>query len=251
MPITTNREKTIARIFGTPLIIKGLTWLPVAQLVAWLGMSLLAGKRRPERTWAKNLGVGALTMPVVLGSEWCHNLAHAAAAQAVQKPMDELRIIGGMPRVVYYNIEDPSVTPRQHILRALGGPIFNALLLGLSWLLRTKTAPESLAREAADVSVGTNLFLSSVSFLPIPIIDGGPILKWSLVSRGLSPASADSQLRKVNGAMGCGFIIATVAAFRKRHWLLGSLLAQFAVLAFAFAFGWLHESRENELGMAR
>ena len=119
---------TVGRVFTTPLVVKGKTWFPVTQLIAWPIMAWVAKKRIPERTWLQSFRVGALTMPVVLGSEWCHNLAHAAAARIVGKPMDAIRITWGMPLVVYYDINDESVTPRQHIIRALGGPVLHNLV---------------------------------------------------------------------------------------------------------------------------
>ncbi len=43
--------------------------------------------------------------------------------------MDAMRIFWGTPLLVYFDIEDPSVTPKEHITRALGGPMFNAVAL--------------------------------------------------------------------------------------------------------------------------
>ena len=62
-------------------------------------------------------------MTAILGSEWCHSLAHAAAARSIGKPMDALRIDWGMPLVVYYDVDNEKVAPREHIIRALGGPV--------------------------------------------------------------------------------------------------------------------------------
>jgi hypothetical protein len=187
------------------------------------------------------LGTGGLLAGLALGSEWGHNLAHAAAARAVGKPMDELRIYAGMPRVVYHALDDPSVTPRQHLLRALGGPLFNALLLPLFLICRIFTRPRSVARDAANVALGTNLFLSTVSLLPIPAIDGGPILKWSLVERGKTPAQADETVRKVNLALGAGLGGAACVAMTRRKWALGGLIALFSATALAVGLGWLKE----------
>jgi hypothetical protein len=94
----------VGQAFSTPLVVKGKTWLPLTQLAAWPVMAWVARKRVPKRTWLQSLGVGALTTPVMLGSEWGHNLAHAAAARVVGKPMDAIRITWGMPLVVYYMI---------------------------------------------------------------------------------------------------------------------------------------------------
>jgi hypothetical protein len=231
----------VGRIFGTPLVIKGKTWLPAAQLIAWLVMAWVAGKQRPERNWKTRLGVGALTMPVVLGSEWGHNLAHAAAARLVGKPMDALWIVGGMPRLQYADVQDAQVTPRQHIQRAAGGPAFNALLVPVAWLAWHFSWPGSLAREVSGVALGTNLFLSTVAFMPIPGIDGGPVLKWSLVERGLEPGEADLVVRRVDGLLGSLLAGLCLLAFKKRRWILGGLLAQFAAFALAAALGLVRE----------
>jgi Zn-dependent protease len=231
----------IGHIFETPLVVKGLTWLPVIPLITWLVMSWLAGRGRPDRSWAKRAGVAALTMPALLGSEWCHNLAHAATAHASGKPMDAMRIAWGMPLCVYYDINDASVTPRQHILRSLGGPIFNLLVVPVALLLRRFTRPGTGAREAADVAVGMNIFLSTVSLLPLPGIDGGPILKWSLVERGLTIPQADEAVRKVDGVAAAALSAGSAVAFKNRRGWIGGLLAMFAILAFAISRGLIKE----------
>src|SRR3972149_9508739 len=128
--ISPNDEVTqVGKVFGTPVVVKGFTWFPLVELITWLVMAWFAGKRRPGRSWPERLGIGALTMPVLLGSEWCHNLSHVLAARIIGKPMDALNVTMGMPLCIYYDIGDTSISPRQHIFRALGGPLFNALVL--------------------------------------------------------------------------------------------------------------------------
>lgn len=232
---------TVGRVFGTPVVVKGKTWLPLTELAVWALMAWVAGRGRPERSWWKRLGVGALTMAAILGSEWCHNLAHAAAARLVGKPMDALRITWGMPLVVYHDLHDGSVTPRQHILRALGGPVFNALLLPLAMLFRRSTREGSTLRDVANAAVGMNTFLCTASLLPIPGIDGGPILKWSLVERGHRPEEADEMVMGINRAVGPGLGVAAGVAIKERRWLLGTILAGFAALALAVGFGYVKE----------
>jgi Zn-dependent protease len=235
----TDEVIRVGRMFKTPLVVKGNTWLPLAELAVWPVMAWLAGRGRSDRGWWKRLAIGASTTVVVLGSEWCHNLAHAAAAMLVGKPMDALRIVWGMPLVVYYDIGDETVTPREHILRAMGGPVYNALLLPFALMFRRFTREDSALRDVADAAVGMNTFLSTVSLLPIPGIDGGPILKWSLVERGYTPEAADETVRGVNRFMGGG--LAAGVAFQRRRWVLGSILALFAALALALGFGLIEE----------
>ena len=243
-PIVVNSYDDVTHlgtVFNTPVVIRGWTWLPLAEGMVWIFTTWLAGKRRPERTRCQRLGIGLVTMPIILGSEWGHNFAHAAAASWIGKPMDAMRITWGTPLIHYADINDTSVTPRQHIIRALGGPIFNTLALGAALLLRTRTHPGSIARELADTAVGTNTFLCTVSLLPMPGIDGGPILKWSLVERGAAQEEADEKVRKVNGLLGVLLGVTSAIAFKKKRGLIGALLALFAALGFAIGSGILRE----------
>jgi len=148
-----------------------------------------------------------------------------------------IRITWGMPLVVYYDINDETVTPRQHIIRALGGPVFNVLVLPAALLVKHHTDPQSVTRDMANAFVGTNAFLPAVGLLPIPGIDGGPILKWSLVEKGKTPKEADKIVRKVDGGLGILLTLAGVLSFIERRWLVGGLLMQLAVLALSIALG--------------
>jgi Zn-dependent protease len=232
---------TVGTVFGAPLVVKGRTWLPLTELALWVVMAWVAGRGRPDRSWGKRLGIGALTTAVILGSEWCHNLAHAAAARCVGRPMDALRVTWGMPLVVYYDVQDESVSPQQHLVRALGGPVFNALLLPVALLLRRAAKPGSGLRDAADAALGMNTFLSTASLLPIPGIDGGPILKWSLVQRGYTRGEADRLVASLDRVLAPGLGVAAAMAFRGRRRLLGSILGLFAVLSAALGFGLIKE----------
>ena len=82
----------VGHVFDTPVVLKGDTWLPLTELAVWAIMAWVSGRGHSDRSWRKRLGIGGLTMVAILGSEWGHNLAHAAAARLVGKPMDALRI---------------------------------------------------------------------------------------------------------------------------------------------------------------
>lgn len=231
----------VGKAFSTPLVVKGKTWLPLAQIITWPIMALVAKKRLAERTWIQSFRIGALTMPVILLSEWCHNLAHAAAAKYVGKPMDAIRITWGMPLVVYHDINDLDVSPKQHILRALGGPIFNIFVLPFAILYRQVSKPNTTARDVADAAVGANTVIPAVGLLPIPGLDGGPILKWSLVEQGHSVQEADRMVRKTNRILGILLSLGGANSLKKRRWLLGGLLITLSALALSIAAGILKE----------
>lgn len=231
----------IGSVFGTPLVIKGWTWLPLVELQVWGIATWLAGKRRPQRSFAQRLGVGLLLMPFMVAMEWSHNFAHAAAARLVRKPMDFLRITWGTPLIVYHQIDDQNVTPEQHCIRALGGPLFNTFALLVTWLWRRNTRPDSLQRELADAIAGTNVLIVGAGLLPIPFLDGGPLLKWSLVRRGRTIAQANETVRRVNGPI--GVLMGTLSAwsFRRKQGLLGSFLALLALMSVSIFTGLFKE----------
>ena len=231
----------IGQIFEAPLVVKGWTWLPLTEIFVLGIMTREAGRLHPERSWLTRLGVATLTMPVILGSEWCHNLAHAAAAKMVGHPTDAIRVTWGMPLLVYHDIEDVDVSPGAHVARALGGPIINTIFFGIAALLRPLTKATSIARDVINAMLGMNAFLFLGGMLPIPGIDGGVILKWALVQKGQTPAQADEAIRKVDMVTAAGLGAGAAMAFKKRRGLLGWIFAMFAGLALAVGTGLLKE----------
>jgi len=233
--------KIVGRVFDTPLVVVGKTWIPLTEIVVWGIMAREAGRLHPERNWPTRFGMGALTMSVILGSEWCHNLAHAAAAWLVGHPADAVRIAWGMPLLVYHQIEDNTVSPRQHITRALGGPAINAILLGLVALWRKFNPTQSPAREVVNATLGMNAFLILGGLLPIPGVDGGAILKWALIEKGQTPPQADETIQKVDLVTAAGLGAGALAAFKKRRRFLGAIFTLFAGIALAIGTGLLKE----------
>ena len=184
---------------------------------------------------------GFLNMAVMLGSEWGHNLGHAAVARWMGKPMDALRVTWGMPLVIYFQPEEPSITPHQHILRSLGGPLL--IWQYYPWLYWQNTSPGLIRwrRDAADFAVVMNAFLSTASLLPIPGIDGGPVLKWSLVSLGKTPQQASQVVKKVNVYTTAGLGVVSAVSLKKKNWVLGAILAMLGAIALSIGLGWLKE----------
>lgn len=231
----------IGRLFGTPVTIRGFTWLPLIQLALWGIMTRVSKKKRPEDGFSRHVREGALTSSAILGSEWCHNLAHAYLADWIGKPMDELQIQFGMPRCRYKEINDREVSPRQHVIRSLGGPLINLLLIPLTALARFLTEPDTIARETAKSALQTNVFLFVVSLLPIPGIDGGPILKWSLVERGHEIEEADQVVQRVNGPLSLILGLFSGAAFLNKKNIAGVFSALLALISLAVFSGKLKE----------
>jgi Zn-dependent protease len=241
--LTDESPREIGSVFNTPLVISGFSWLPVTQIIVWPVMTWLANRYLPDMSIWRSIRQGALLTTIMLGSEWCHNLAHAFAARAIGKPMDQIRIMLGMPRCVYHDLNDPNVKPNEHVIRSLGGPLINALFLPFTWFVRQLTTEGTPARQVANLAVGTNLFLSTVSLLPIPFIDGGPILKWSLVERGQSVEEAEKTVRRVNGPLALAAVLLAGLAFRRRKTLIGVILGMFSLSSLGIFLGWIQEEK--------
>jgi hypothetical protein len=175
--------------------------------------------------------VGLLSTLVMMVADLGHAMAHIFSARYAGAPMDEILLSEGMPRTLYYNNDVP---PRVHRLRALGGPIYNVVGLAISCLLRFLAPPGSWVREVAGWSCLGHGFILGGSLFPLPVVDGGSVLKWTLVERGRTPEQADEIVRQVDLSLGTALTatgVALAAAGRQqtaaRRWLpvLGLLAA--------------------------
>ena len=239
--ILSKREIMITKLGETPVTIQGPTSFPVVQLVTWGLFARQTKRQNPSCSWLRAGVEGFTQMAVTLGSEWGHNLAHLTASNWIGKPMDEFRIQFGMPRCVYREINDRTVTPWEHIIRALGGPVFNLLVLPFAAAASRITSKGSLAGRTARTALHTNLFLSLVSLLPIPGIDGGPILKWTLVEKGRTVQEADEVVREVNGPLALILGLFSSLLFAKKRILPGALSAMLGLTSLAIYTGWIKE----------
>lgn len=238
-----EKQRILGYLGDTPITIQGYSWLPFTQLATYLGLFWYRSRRSPDHHFLEHVQTAGVSTIAILGSEWLHNLAHVAASNLIHKPMDEVQIIAGMPRCIYYTLNDLSVTPAEHIQRAAAGPLFNASLLPLLLTLRKLSPSGSVARELWDAAVGMNIFLVTVSLLPIPGIDGGPILKWRLVSQGYSPSKADQTVRRVNGPLAIVLALASALAYLRQRRGFALLLALLSGTALGAYMGWLQEDK--------
>jgi hypothetical protein len=211
---TAKEPSTLFRIWDTPVKVKPAV---LANLLVLCGfLSWQAGRRRPERPWAVRLLVGMSSLLALLAADLGHAVAHILSARYAQAPMDHILVSAEMPRTIY---PDHDVPPRVHRLRALGGPIFSALSLLASLFLRRLAPRGSLGRELADWScLGHGLILGG-SLAPLPFVDGGSILKWTLVERGQTPQQADAAIRQVDLAFGAAATATGLTLAARRRWL--------------------------------
>ena len=213
--------------FDTPVVAQPVVLLNLVGL--WTLLTWLTGRRAPECPWCVRLLVGFLGMAALMAADLGHALAHIVSARWAGAPTDEVQVSAGMPRTIYTNND---VVPRAHRLRALGGPLFSAAGLLLSLIWRSAVSPGSVQRELADWScLGHGLILGG-SLTPLPIVDGGVILKWTLVESCRTPAEADVVVQQASLAVGAASSAAGVALAAMRRWLLAAGLLLAGLLAF-------------------
>lgn len=221
-------------IFGTPVKAKGIALIPI--VVLWGSITWLEFAWHPERAFWQNFLMGFAAMLLLLVVEVGHALAHIFSARVARAPMDELLLwpSGGMPRTLYWNNE---VSPDAHRIRASGGPLFNTIGLLLSAGVYAIASGHAIARELAAWSAGGHGLLLILSLLPVPIVDGGTLLKWTLVARGRTAAEADEMIRRVDwvmgivgGLIGIGFIV-------MQMWIAGVILVGIGAVVIAIAEG--------------
>jgi hypothetical protein len=156
--------------------------------------------------------------------------------------MDEIRILGGMPRVIYYELNDRSVSPRQHILRSLAGPVFNSLVwLLLRALKRLPHHPGGLAAETLAVGEAANAMISIAGLMPIPGLDGGAALKWGLIGAGNTVEQADQTVRHTNAGLSAALAVSSFFMLRNKKWMWGSMAGMLSLVALGIASGKIRE----------
>ena len=227
-----NNQTDLPTLFvfnGTPVKVKPFVLLNLPAL--WAGITVFLGRKHPEWSWPLRLSVGGLSMLTWLIADIGHALAHTVSAKISGSPMDEIQIVD-MPRTIYF---DNDVGPEVHRMRALGGPIYSAIGLAVSFILRLTAPKDSAVQELVHWSaLGHGLILVG-SMAPLTIVDGGVILKWTLVERGCTEDEADQVVQKAGLAAGAIATGAGAAMATRRRWLPASGLIIAGVVAIAVA----------------
>ena len=222
------------RIFDTPIKVKATFLIFIVPI--WVGVTWLGLYWHPGRGFWPGVLIGFVTVILLLVAEIGHPIAHIFSARYARAPMDEIQISAemGMPRTLYWNNE---VSPDAHRMRAIGGLIFNLLGLLLSLAIFAVVPGNSIARELAAWSAAGHGLLFIMSLAPVPMVDGGTLLKWTLVARGRTIAKADEILRRVDWVMGIVGGVAGVVLIALQIWIAGVILVVVGVVVLCVAAG--------------
>ncbi len=233
----------LIKAFDTPIgVIPDISAAPLIEVVAAAGFTFWARSRNPNRSLKEHMYSGLICMLVTLGSEWAHNMAHVIAARLIGKPADAVRIAFGTPLLYYRDLNDASVSPREHFIRSASGPVLNAILLPFGHFWRKYTRQDSLGRDAAEAFVSMNEIILIAGLQPMPGLDGGAMLKWALVDQGNTIPQADDIVRKTNWISSPLLIIGSILAFLKKKRLLGGFLSLLGAMSYLIARGFIKET---------
>lgn len=215
---------------GTPVKVRPLFWLMV--LILWALLTWLGHWRWPGQSLGAYVLVGAVGMVLALLADVGHACAHTVSARLAKAPMDILLLGADMPRTLYTNND---VSPKTHIVRSLGGPVYSALglLLGLGWLMIVPR--ETAVHYLGEVWTVANGFIFLALFTPLQIVDGGVVLKWMLVLGGRTEAQADELVKRLGLGLGVGLLAAALFFLISAAWLLSGVLFVLGLVALGAA----------------
>jgi hypothetical protein len=220
------------KLFKTPINIHPMFSGNVIGL--WVVATLYSLYRHPQRDLWSGILIGLAAMLLVMVADIGHAIAHIFSARAAKAPMNQILLTSGMPRTLY---NDNEVSPTAHRTRALGGPVFSAVGLVLSLVLYIFLQKGSIGSELAGWSLLGHSFIFSGILIPLPIVDGGTILKWTLVEKGRTESEADQVVRNANWGIGILAITAGVVLLVMQTWIVGIVALGVGAVAIGAGMG--------------
>jgi hypothetical protein len=177
--IDTVRRIPIGQFWDVKLLITPVTWLSpfvffgLHFLINLLNTSLTL----PDRLYQSLLFTIAVEITTVL-----HALGHILSGKMVNSAMNELLITATRDVNLYHG--DQSLIPGYiHLVRSLGGPVFNLIVAGLLSFFVAGVSSGFWPGLIASL-ISTNSFFGFGGFLPLPSVDGEVI--WRELLRPIS-----------------------------------------------------------------
>jgi hypothetical protein len=107
----------------------------------------------------------------------------------------------------------------------------------LSLAIYAVASGNPIAAELAGWSALGHGLLLIMSLSPLPPVDGGTILKWTLVERGKTEREADEMVRHVDWVMGIGAAIIGVGMIAMQMWIAGVILLGISIVVIGVTAG--------------
>jgi Zn-dependent protease len=161
------RRIQVGRFWDVTLLITPITWLgPFIFFGVHFLLNLLSVHLSlTERLYQSMLFTIAVEITTIL-----HAFGHILSGKLVRSAMDELLITATRDVNLYHG--DQSLLPGSvHLVRSLGGPIFN-LLIAAGCIAFTPMITHGFWSDLVASFISTNLFFGIGGFLPLPSVDG-------------------------------------------------------------------------------
>jgi hypothetical protein len=185
------RRIPIGRFWGVNLLITPITWLgPFVFFGLHFLLNLLnSSLSLTDRLYQSMLFTIAVEITTVL-----HALGHIISGKLVNSAMDEL-LITATRDVNLYHGDQTTIPGHVHLIRSLGGPVFNLIVAGFLLILAPSLAPGFWSGLVASL-ISTNLFFGIGGFVPLPSVDGEVI--WRELLRFISSRLKRSAVSETN-----------------------------------------------------
>jgi hypothetical protein len=165
--IDTIRRIPIGQFWSVRLLITPITWLSP---FVFFGLHFLINLLNPNLNLVDRLYQSLLFTIAVEITTILHAFGHILSGKLVNSAMDELLITATRDVNLYHG--DQSMIPSHvHLIRSLGGPVFNLIVAGTLITLAPRIAPGFWSGLLASL-ISTNLFFGFGGFLPLPSVDG-------------------------------------------------------------------------------
>jgi hypothetical protein len=223
------------KVFGTPVKVRPIFLIYLVLL--WAILTWLETVWHPGMAFWEAVLIGLTVVLVLIPADVGHAIAHIFSARWAGAPMDEILLSAGMPRTLDWN---NAVSPNAHRLRAIGGPLFNLVALLLSLAIFALVTNNSTVWELAAWSALGHGLILIMSLVPLPVVDGGTLLKWTLVASGRTETEADAALRRLDWGLGTITEIAGLVLVASRLWIAGGIVVGLGIVVFAVTAGKIH-----------
>jgi Zn-dependent protease len=161
------RRIPIGRFWGVTLLVTPLTWISP---FVFFGLHILLNVLNDHLSLADRLHQALLFTIAVEITTALHAFGHILSGKMVHSPMDELLITATRDINLYHG--DQSLIPGHvHLVRSLGGPLFNIFVAGVCATLATIIAADFWLALVTSL-ISTNLFFGFGGLLPLPSVDG-------------------------------------------------------------------------------
>lgn len=171
---------SLGNIAGLKLLARPSAFLGF--ILLWLGLTSYTW-RLADFPIDQALAAGLACAFLHYASELLHNMGHAWAARRVKRPMEGV-LFWGILATSLYPENEKKVTPRDHIRRALGGPIASLLISVFTGFqlavvsAQTTNLPPAIPFTALFIFWDNLLIFTLGSILPLGFTDGSTILHY-------------------------------------------------------------------------